>query len=597
MSNFWDEEDKPVSPAAQPQAVVKATGSFWDQDDIGSVQAPKAAEPKPLYGKKDGTFDQQIEQISKKYNVSPSLLRNYAKDVGSLEAAESSYSTPIAQKIGQVSSAIAGVKESIGMGLPAKAERKIRGLVQGPEYEQALDEVQELVDQRKSAAQKVVEFGAGVAMPMGAAAKGVGLLGKMAAGAKTGAVTGALTGFGASKAGEEASSATKGAAFGGVLGGAVPAIGAAVTKGGEALKEAGEESLTKMFGLGRTMKQRKKLAEAGTTAREATLEMIKKIGGISKQDKEFADVVERISKMKKMYGEGIGTDIKFAQDEKKGLEELFQQYKKGEFAAPRGGLPSTELRKIPDSLFKNTNEDLSERMSKIASSLGDTPDERRLAKQLEKEASRYLKKASKGDMTLKELQTMKVALDKRINYETKANLDANFNKRMRDAVDDTIESQIKNIEDVGNFIYVKKAQLDNLGKDPDLLRQFKEKPWQLLDDFKDFKKEYGYYSKILKAANDAEAARGGRKFETPDSWSVVSGLAATILTGDPVTGVIVGLGKHAAQSVWKKVEAGEISPATAKKIIDWGTKTAKAGEPIEKALQRLSRETTKETLD
>lgn len=220
----WEASTKTATTAPIPKPTGPSRLTLEEQKELAELEKWEASK-RPTKLPTEGSFDEHIDTISKKYGVNPSLLRNYAKDVGSLEAAESTYTTGVGKAIGKLSSGIAGVKESIGMGLVGKAERKIRGLVQGAEYEKALDEVQNLVDSRKSTAQKAVEIGAGLVLPGAGIAKGATVAQKVASGIKTGAAFGAASGLGASRAGEEISGTATGAAIGGVIGGAVPYAG------------------------------------------------------------------------------------------------------------------------------------------------------------------------------------------------------------------------------------------------------------------------------------------------------------------------------------------------------------------------------------
>lgn len=544
------------------------------------------AKPAPVF-KTEGTLDEQLGIISEKYKVSPSVLKGYARDIGSLEAAES--------PLGKGMAGLKGVAESLTFGIPTKLAKKTIGLFQ-PEYEKALDEVSELVEQRKSIGQQAVEFGAGMAIPTAGIAKAAGLGQKVLTGVKAGATTGALAGFGASKKGEEISGTTTGAAIGAPLGIAAPLIGAGFQKYGEIAKEAGEESLTKMFGLGRTQKQREELLKAGKTPVEATMEAIKKIGGINKSDKTFADVMERISSRKQKYGEMIGENVKMADDDKIVLNDLLKGFKSGDFmrkdVSPLTTLPSKErLKDIPDSFFKNVNQDLGDELLKYARQLGDTPAERTLARKLEKEAARFTKKSLKGDMSLRELQTMKVALDKQINYEARKNLDNNFTKNLRDAVNSVTERQLGEIQKVDNFIESRFAGLEFQGKETP--------PYKILEEFRDAKREYGQYAKILKAAEKAQAARlkGEPSTEGFIEPSTLYGSLVGLLTLDPVTGIAVKFITGGVDNFWKKVKNGEISPIAAKRLIDSGAKAIQRGETAEEAVQRFMRESTKEGID
>lgn len=521
-----------------------------------------------------GTFDEQISGISNKYGVSPSLLRKYALAEGSTEAAESG--------LGKAGAVAAGALQSgIAMGIPGKLYR----MAQKEDTEKALDEVQRLVEDRKSVLQKGAEFGVGMLVPGGAAVKGASAAAKIGKGAATGAAYGAGAGFGASEAGGEVSGATTGAVLGAPLGAVAPAVGAAIQKAGRLAKEGGEEALTKMFGVGRTPKQREELLEAGKTPLEATMETIKKIGGIKETDKEFADILTRMKAGKKEMGEWVGENIKMADTQKDHLNNLLK-------AASGDKQLGKEFGVLPKAgFFKNVNEELADEIKAIAGKFGDIRDDRNLAKGLLKEAQRYTKKASKSEMSLQDLQRMKVALDSRINYQTKNKLDSSHNFNMRTAVNNVIEKQIKQVSDATNFINANQAQFGKITPD---------KPHDMLNMFKETKKAYADYSKIVKAAAKAEAER--LKGQTTTSKGLLDpgtslGIFAGLVTADPITGIATKFIGGGIDKMWKEVQAGKISPITAKRMIDEGAKAIQKGEKAELVLQRFMRESTKEGID
>lgn len=230
MSNFWDEEDKPT---AQPQAVqqpkVQPKSSFWDQED----QPAAAVAPVTPKAKTEGTLSEHLDTISKKYNVNPEILRKYALDIGSQEAAK--------DVLEKGKAVLGAATESMFMGLPGKLERKVTGAAGGRQYEQALDEVTALVGERKSGAQKVGEFAAGMLLPSTGVAKTAGLVGKVAAGAGLGAVTGAAAGLGGSQAGEEVPAMKTGAAVGTALGAGGGLLGAGIQRALPETKELAQK--------------------------------------------------------------------------------------------------------------------------------------------------------------------------------------------------------------------------------------------------------------------------------------------------------------------------------------------------------------------
>ena len=223
----WEASTKPKAPTAAPTAPSKLTPD--EEKELAELEAWEASsKPQitPAKPKTEGTFGEHLDTISKKYKVSPEILRKYALDIGSFEAAKDTQE--------KMKAGLGATTESMFMGLPGKLERTVTGAVGGKQYAQALDEVTDLVNERKSTTQKVGELGAGFLLPSGAAsgvAKGLGTVGKLGVGAATGAVTGAAAGLGASKAGEEVPGIKTGAGIGAVTGGVVaPVVGTAIKK-------------------------------------------------------------------------------------------------------------------------------------------------------------------------------------------------------------------------------------------------------------------------------------------------------------------------------------------------------------------------------
>jgi len=229
LSNFWDEEDKPTAqPQAvqQPQPKAQPKSSFWDEEDQPAAPAaPKA--------KTEGSLSEHLDSISKKYNVNPEILRKYALDIGSQEAAK--------DVLEKGKAVLGAATESMFMGLPGKLERKVTAAAGKGQYEQALDEVTSLVNERKTGTQKVGEFAAGMLLPSTGVAKTAGLLGKVATGVGLGAATGAAAGLGGSKAGEEVPAMKTGAAVGSMVGAGGGLLGAGIQRALPETKELAQK--------------------------------------------------------------------------------------------------------------------------------------------------------------------------------------------------------------------------------------------------------------------------------------------------------------------------------------------------------------------
>jgi hypothetical protein len=397
----WRDTITPIEQGTvetQPAPTTPAPKGSW-RDSITpiEVQAPKA--------KTEGTFDEHLDTISKKYGVSPSTLRNYALDVGSKEAADSMYGPrTVESAVGKKVAELGGIAQSVTFGLPGKAFRYGAGVVKGANYEKALDEVQELVDERKTLPQKAQELVAGMVMtPTGVAGKGVNLLGKIGYGAAAGAGAGALAGLGGSKAGEVLPSVGMGVATGGVLGAAGGAVG-------QVLEKRGAEKVAESLGVGSTKKARERMAKEGVTLEQKGQELMKKVPSWFSSTE---DVYKQVQEGRKTIGKGIGEIIQLSSD----LEsEVLQSHE----ARAQG-------QHLADLLRARANE------------LADTPKDRLLAKQLMKEADRYSKK---GEIPLTNLQETKVALDNRINYDAKKNIDNTLDKNIRDVMKAALESRI-----------------------------------------------------------------------------------------------------------------------------------------------------------
>lgn len=168
---------------------------------------------------------EEIREIAGKYGARPELLELFTPYYGGTVAGQGGLVSTARRGVGFIS-------ESLG-GLPTFGAKKLLA-----ENEQkALDELNKLVEQKKSTLQAGAELVGAVLTPTALAAKG---LPKLAA-AGIGAAEGAAFGLGESKTGEEALSAGIGAA-GGALAGPVAAvvgkgIGKLISKGEKAEKE------------------------------------------------------------------------------------------------------------------------------------------------------------------------------------------------------------------------------------------------------------------------------------------------------------------------------------------------------------------------
>lgn len=188
--SFFDDEDV-VQPGSSPEKVLDPNRSFWDRPAILSQEVT----------------DKELATIASKYNVDPAKLREALPLLGGMP-----------EKI-QPADIPKGIGGFLGEAITLGAPQKIYRMNQDPATERALDELKDVVGQRKSYLQGVGEMLA----PGGALIKvgGKGL--KAAVG--TGALQGAVAGFGGSEQGEILPSVGKGAALGvgaGLAGYALP---------------------------------------------------------------------------------------------------------------------------------------------------------------------------------------------------------------------------------------------------------------------------------------------------------------------------------------------------------------------------------------
>ena len=144
---------------------------------------------------------QEIIAIASKYKVNPDLLLNRVPTYGGHVEGHDGVVPTIKEVLGTVS-------EGPLLGIPTAIERKLSSANEAS----ALDELNQLVESKKSKA----ELAAEMLLPVGGTIKAGGA--GIKAMAKSGAMTGAVAGFGESKEGEEISNTLVGAGLGGAIG-------------------------------------------------------------------------------------------------------------------------------------------------------------------------------------------------------------------------------------------------------------------------------------------------------------------------------------------------------------------------------------------
>lgn len=211
--NFWGDLDKETSqaPSTTTPSTTSSSSGFWDSLDNETTPAESALTPT------SGSITDHIKAVSEKYNVNPKILQDFAVDQGSMEAAEARndwFSSNVPDVVKKAGAAVSGAAEAITMGVPTKIYKKTMGITAGDNYEKALDEIQNIVDERKSLVQKGGEFVtslAGAPLKAGAQLTTKALVG-------TGASMGAAGGFGGSSKGNELQDTAIGGALGTGLG-------------------------------------------------------------------------------------------------------------------------------------------------------------------------------------------------------------------------------------------------------------------------------------------------------------------------------------------------------------------------------------------
>lgn len=184
--------------------------SFWDAPIVGTEE----------------TADKELEAIAQHHQVDPEALKQASTFMGAhREAGKSEVGGELESALGR----------GVGGGLPQFLAKKA---VDDPNFRNALDDVRELSNQKRSFAQGLAEN----LIPVGAGAKVVkggiqaaekGITRALGTAAIKGAPVGAAYGLGGSREGEELESAKEGALVGAGLGTGAEALGRVVAKLGK----------------------------------------------------------------------------------------------------------------------------------------------------------------------------------------------------------------------------------------------------------------------------------------------------------------------------------------------------------------------------
>lgn len=197
-----EEELQTVSVAKEEQADLFAPPTA---EELGTQEPAK---PEPGFFTNIAVTPEEIKEKAAKFKIPEEDVARAVQLYGGRVAGQDEIKDIAREALGMVS-------ESLG-GLPTFALKKLVGMIEGGEAEKALDEINQMVNERKSTAQDIGEFALGAAVPTATATKG---LGKVAT-AVVGGTEAAAFGLGESKKGEELESAATSFA----LGAAVPPI-------------------------------------------------------------------------------------------------------------------------------------------------------------------------------------------------------------------------------------------------------------------------------------------------------------------------------------------------------------------------------------
>ncbi len=207
MANIDDWEDLPV-------------GQEDDWEDLPVKEEKRKEEEEELVGE---ITAQELSGIATKHNLSPEQLKE-------LESNIAFFGTQVKGKEQSLLEQAPGfIADAVGLGIPQKY---IIETADTEEMKNALDDLRQLAESRKSGLRTAAEIGTGFLVPGGAAVKAAKLGAKAAKAAQTAALVGtpAVEMAARAKRGEELEAAAIGAAAGGVLGIAAPKIIKAASK-------------------------------------------------------------------------------------------------------------------------------------------------------------------------------------------------------------------------------------------------------------------------------------------------------------------------------------------------------------------------------
>jgi hypothetical protein len=191
-------EQKQPAGFISDEDMKKLTPTFISDEEMQKMETTPVQDrgffDKPLLGA-EYTTPEEVVAIAKKYNVNEKELLDAAPFLGA-RMKDSSFFSPEELKRG-----LGGLSTTFGFGLPTKIYKK----AQTPEMERAMDELQNLAQDRQS----FLQLGTELAAPVGVGKK---------AGALGGAAVGAIQGYGMSDRESEGLSTALGAGIGGVLG-------------------------------------------------------------------------------------------------------------------------------------------------------------------------------------------------------------------------------------------------------------------------------------------------------------------------------------------------------------------------------------------